>query len=214
MMFVRVALDHTAGEVLAVAQQDTPFESGGLVHCVGHDCEMVDLGAVDEHPWTDPDTGAPCSPSAHLYHRLRLARVKPRDVKEGRASPELHVEGLDGLASVAGVRRIHDCPCTVDGIKQRLRARGPGVLGAKVRAWLYLVLDPAEVAAMGLNRGIPVSALKALDSMRTARDPQVGSRAFVLERLAQGKSDRRAAQHLHKRKLAQKREADRKKRKP
>lgn len=79
---------------------------------------------------------------------------------------------------------VIDCPTSLDGIRQRVRERGPQAVPTKARAWLtYMV--PEDAKQMNLHRGIPVSALKALDDMRVRRDPHVGSRRVNFERAVQ-----------------------------
>lgn len=94
---------------------------------------------------------------------------------------------------------VIDCPPSIEGIEQRLRERGPRGIPSKARAWLTLMLHSDESAALGIDSDIPLSALKALDNMRTRRDPHVGSRLFVLERQAQQQSDTRSKVALERR---------------
>jgi hypothetical protein len=63
----------------------------------------------------------------------------------------------------------------------------------KARAWLANVMAPDLVAALGIGRGLPISAMKAAEQLRNQKDPAGGSRMAYLERIAQQESDRRAA---------------------
>jgi hypothetical protein len=179
MRFVRVYTLAASGEVVNVTQQEIPFNHAGI-SIPGVALDMHDLGLVEDFAPTSVSSGEPCTPSAHLFQRLE------RDPASG------------GFRAKAGheLPPIIDCPVTLEGIKQRLRERGPESIPAKARAWLTLMLPPAEVEALGVGRGIPVSALKALDDMRVRRDPGVGSRRVVLERAARKLSDERTAAAL------------------
>ena len=172
MRFVRVVVSHTQNRVVAVLEQDTPFVRGGSAAIAGEDCETFDLGVVEDQAWTRLD-GTPCGATRHLLERLESG------------SPD--------------VRRIHDAPCTVDGIKVRLRERGPAGIPIKVRAWLATVLPADQVAAMGLARGVPIAALKACETLRAARDPEGGARAGYFEAIAARQSAGRSARALAKR---------------
>lgn len=175
MRFVRVVVSHTQNRVVAVLEQDTPFVRGGTAVIAGEDCETIDLGVVEDQAWTRLD-GTPCGVTRHLLERLESG------------SPD--------------VRRIHDAPCTVEGIKACLRARGPAGIPIKVRAWLATVLPPDQVRALGIARGIPVAALKSCDAIRAARDPDGGSRRAYFERITHQQSERRAAKSLTRRRAA------------
>lgn len=172
MRFVRVVVSHAQNRVVAVLEQDTPFDGGGSVTVAGEDCETIDLGVVEDQPWTRLD-GTPCGVTRHILERLESG------------SPE--------------VRRIHDAPCTIEGIKARLRARGPAGIPVKVRAWLASVLPADQVAAMGLARGVPIAALKSCDAIRAVRDPDGGSRGRYFEAIAGRQSAGRSARALAKR---------------
>jgi hypothetical protein len=162
--FVRVTVSHTQNRVVAVMEQDTPFRSGGRCLVAGEECETFDLGVVEDQPWALPD-GTPCSVTRHLLERLESE------------SPD--------------VRCIHDVPCTLEGIRARLRERGPTGIPVKVRAWLATVLPEPEVRAMGIAAGIPIAALKACEAIRARRDPSGGSRAEYFERIAQRQHETR-----------------------
>jgi hypothetical protein len=182
MRFVRVYT--LAGALVNVSEQEVPFEPsfGIAVDDDGSAFVMHEIGLVEDFVPEDLD-GNPCSPARHLFARMeREPGVDP--ARSFRAKPG-HV-----------LPAVSDCPTTLEGIKQRLRERGPEGIPAKARAWLTLMLPPAEVDALGIGRGIPLSALKALDDMRTRRDPSVGSRAVVLERRAQEQSDERTEANL------------------
>lgn len=178
MRFVRVTHSRTRGIAIAVFEQDTPFINGGHARVQGEVCETIDLGVAEEQPWTDLD-GSPCGPSLHILKRLEA-----------------------GLPH--GVARLHDCPCTLDGIRARLRQRGSAGVPTKVRAWLANILPDDQVAAMGLARGLPISALRAAESLRNRRDPDAGSRLKHLEGIAQRQADAHAQSRLRKRKQREK----------
>jgi hypothetical protein len=173
MRFVRVTYGKTSGQVYAVFEQDTPFTSGGSARPDGEECETVDLGLVEEQAWTDLD-GGPCGPTLHILRRIEAG---------------FH----------HGVERVHDCPCTLDGIRARLRAKGPAGIPVKARAWLANILREDHAAAMGIGRGLPVSALKAAEALRNRRDPMGGSRMVYLEAIAQRQADAHAGARLRKR---------------
>lgn len=191
MKFVRVVLSRATGEVLGVMDSDLPWVPGESVRPVGQDFEVVDLGFVDGGTWTDVK-GRGHRLCKHIFERLVRAGIKGWDLRERRAAPELHVEGLHGLAAVLELPAIHECPCTLADIKNRLRARGLSGIPVKARAWLALMLPLAEVREMGIARGMPISALKAAESTRVARDPNGGSRQAAFERIAHRQSEARA----------------------
>lgn len=172
MRFVRVTISHTQNRVIAVTEQDVPFGHGGAITVIGEECETIDLGVVEECHWTDL-AGHPCTPSRHVYVRLEIDH--------------------------AGMPKIHDVPCTVGGIKDRLRAGGLQAVPIKVRAWLATVLPPDQVAALGIGRGLPISALKACEAIRVGRDPAEGSRMAYFEAIAHRQAVRRSARALAKR---------------
>lgn len=200
MIFVRLAVNTQTGEVIGAMSQDVPFETGSVA-IAGASCEMLDLGVVEDHEWTSHERlGEPASVNRHLVERLRAGGVKRVDIREKRASAALHVEGLYGLAEVAAVLTIQDVPCTMKGLKQRLREKGPDGIPVNVRAWLANVLPCEQCEAMGLARRLPISAMKAAEALRNRRDPAGGSRMHVLERAAQAQSDGHAAARLRAKK--------------
>lgn len=200
MIFVRVTISHTTGRVLAVFSQDTPYTQGGEALIEGEDCETLDLGVVDDGPWTDAN-GDPCALGEYVLARLQK--------KSKAAEPQkLKAATADEFAELAELPRVMDSPCTVRGIKQRLRERGPAGLPVTVRAWLANVLPPDEVQAMGIARGIPLSAIKSAERLRNKRDPSGGSRLFALERKTQQRADALASTRLrHRKHREEKREA-------
>lgn len=197
MIFVRVAVNLERNEVIGVITEDVPHDAAAI-STPGEACEMIDLGVVDDHEWKTLE-GAPCSAAAHIRERLQAARVKPGDLREKRAAPELHVEGLNGLAAIAEVRAIQDAPCTLEGLRSRLREKGVAGVPVTVRAWLANVLPPHHVDALGIGRALPISAMKAAEALRNRRDPHGGSRMAVLERIAQKQSDAVSAARLRAR---------------
>jgi hypothetical protein len=176
MRFVRVTFNRARAEIVGVAQQDTPFHgAGGEMGVSGDDCETFDFGVVQ-------DAGEPGEPTRAWLEAMRAA-----------PTAEVLARRVDIGA------RVLDCPCTIDGIKTRLRERGPNAIPVGVRAWLANVLPPDQVAAMGLGRGLPISIQKAMEALRVKRDPAGGSRMFVLERKAQRQADAIASARHNKR---------------
>ena len=188
MRFVRYCCHRDTGEILAVFEQETLFDEmtitirtadGAVVPLAVHDLGLVD----DFLPCTLE--GNPCSPAHHLYQRA------------------LHRDEFGKLHVTPGAElpALHDCPATSKGIQQRLRERGVEGIPVKARAWLAFMLPPREVEALGVGGGVPVSVFKAFDSLRARRDPGYASRRFLLERIAQERSDR-DAKVRHSRRLA------------
>jgi hypothetical protein len=182
MRFVRVTVSHTQNLIVGAVEQDTPFEreDGGRVQIwreiddvmVPEECEVMDLGVVEEQAWTNRE-GKPCRVTEHILERLE--------------------------SGDAGIEKLHDCPCTHEGIKARLRARGPDGIPVKVRAWLANVLPPDLVDAIGIGRGLPISAMRAAEALRNRRDPKGGSRMEVLDRIAQKQANSHSAARLRAR---------------
>lgn len=169
MRFARYWVSDSTGEILAVLEQEMPFDDATeLCPCnpdgSPHPVTAFDLGLV-EHFEPVGLQGEPVNCAGHLFQRLDHERGRGARAKPGTALPP-----------------IVDCPATLGGIRERVRQRGPGGLPAKARAWLTLMLPPADVAALGIARGLPVSALKALDAMRSGRDKSAPSKGTVLER--------------------------------
>lgn len=172
MTFVRVFIGRTSNEVRHVIEQSVPFEGAGAatIRDGAEELEPVDLGFVEPYDWQDAG-GRQCSPSRHI-----LERIEHPDPAVRRAMPT-----------------IHESPVTLEAIKQRLRERGPRGIPMKVRAWLANVLAPDRVAAMGIARGLPMSAIKAAEAWRNRIDPVAGSRMLVIERAIQARADRMLA---------------------
>lgn len=183
MRFVRAYTRRADGALIAVMEQETPFEPQQGMEASEGELDVHDVGLAEDFEPIDPETEQPCSPARHLYARMERA-PSAEPARGFRARPGLTLPPM------------LDCPCTLDGLRQRVRERGPAGLPAKARAWLALMLPPAESEALGVGHGIPISALRALDAQRQRRDPVAGSRMFVLERAAQERSDRHAASHL------------------
>lgn len=169
------------GNLVCVLEQEVPFEPQQGVLVDGVPLDGHDIGLVEDFEPTDPENGdARCTPARHLFARMESSGGTVR-VKPGHSLPP-----------------IIDCPCTLEGIRDRVRAKGPAGVPTKARAWLTLLLPPDEVRALGIGDDIPVSALIALESMRVRRDPRGGSRVGLLERQAQRASDERTRLHLLK----------------
>jgi hypothetical protein len=191
MRFVRVTVNHDTGELVGVIQQDIPFSAGGgCLLVTGADgrkqrCETFDLGMVQDHDWRDA-AGNATHPARHIHDALVRAGATPAQFAKGEVTAE-H----------AGLREILDCPCTHDGIRDRLRAKGHQGLPLKAIAWLAATLPQHQADALGLA-GVPIAALKAMERIRNSRDPLGGSRMELLERAAQQLSDDRTARSPHK----------------
>lgn len=185
MSFVRAFIGRDSGAVQHLIETASPFvDDGPMVRVVndrgepvGEGLDLADLG------WMEPTIvsyqtldGRPCSPSRHIFDRLKNRPAPTRD------------ELAAGLATLP---RFHDCPCCMNGIRARLRAGGPGAIPIMVRAWLATVLPPDQTAEMGIGRGLPISALKACEAIRTRRDPQGGSRLAYFEAVAQRQHEAR-----------------------
>lgn len=179
MIFVRIVVSHTRDRVNAVMTQDQPFERG-MVKAEGEECEIFDLGVVEDHDWRDRDGNA-CSPHRHLLDRLEDGGFSAAALKAQRIGARVERLGSHPLAAVLGVRRILDCPCSIATLKDRLRARGPDGLPITVRAWLANILPSDQVAEFGIGRGVPISARKSAELLRNKRDPLSGSQIPRLE---------------------------------
>jgi hypothetical protein len=173
MTFVRAFIGKTSNKVRHVIEQDVPFTTGGTIRCSDEELEVQDLGFADEHDWKDLE-GNPTSPSRHIF--LRLERGDETDMPT-----------------------FHDCPCTMEGIKARLREQGAAGIPVTARAWLANILPPDQVDALGIGTGISIAARLAAEARRNRRDPNGGSRIEVLQRIAQRQSDARSAAALAKR---------------
>lgn len=190
MSFVRAFIGRDSGEVQHVMESSVPFPNDGPPppHMLndrgeptGEELVAVDFGWM-EPPQGDYTTleGRPCSPARHVFDRVK-----------GRPAPnpdELQAHGLP---------RFHDCPCSLNGIRARLRAGGPQAIPATPRAMLANVLPPDQVAAMGIDRDLPLSALRAAETLRNRRDPNGGSRYAVLERQIDELATARKARWMH-----------------
>lgn len=183
MRFVRAYVHSDTGELVNITEQEAPFDK---VHVSVSDdvpftLEVHDLGMAEDFVPSHPETGEPCSPAYHLYGRMECAPDKSFKAKAGHELPN-----------------IIACPITVEGLRTFVAKNGPKALHPKVRAWVSHIA-PHHALALGIDKGIPISVHKALDDMRTRRDPAVGSRRFIFERLAQQSSDSDAALRLAKR---------------
>lgn len=179
MMFARISVNHTTGEVQAVATQETPFDRGGVVTVVGHNCETVDLGLVEDQPFIDL-AGQPCPASGHLFYRLIREGIKASDIVARKTNPGK----LVALARAMEVGKIHDLPCTNAGLRAHIQANGKGGMPMAVRAWLVNVLPQRIVDELQLEEGVPLAAVLAAEAVRCRRDPQRGSRLFALQQRA------------------------------
>lgn len=192
MSFIRGFVGRISNQVQHVIESEIPFADAGPVirvlnergEPVGEELEARDLGwmepALDQYQTID---GKPCSVARHVFDRIK-----------GRPAPS-----RGELASGGDLPPFHDCPCSMNGVKDLLRAKGPAAIPTKVRAWLANLLPPDQVAAMGLGRGLPIAVLKAVETLRNKRDPAGGSRMFVLERKAQQQADAQARGRHEKR---------------
>lgn len=200
MRFVRILMSSARAEPMAAMVQDTPFDRA----CVTFDvpCETFDLGIVDETKWVSID-GTPCSAAQYFVQRVEkhpLADTHP-DAPKIRIKPEF----------AGDVNCAPGAPCTVAGIKQRLRERGPSGLPANVRAWLTAILPDDQVRALGIASGVPISTLIAAEMLRERRDPSGGSRVYVLQRKAQHRADAALARRTEQSRAAWQADQERKK---
>jgi hypothetical protein len=188
MRFVRYTVSKSTGTIIAVSEQDVPYEhdDGGLVEVDGHECEVIDLGAVEMDPIEIGGTRK--SVSRQLLDRLAgpIEKARALLVPHGTAAP-----GHDCV-------RYHPVPCTLAGLQRHFRKHGAEALSVKVRAWLALTLPQAHSDALGLG-GVPIAALKAMERVRNRRDPKSGTVMQRLERIAQSQSDARSARALRAR---------------
>lgn len=195
MRFVRIYTRSDTGEVTGVCEQETPFNPRAGISS-SEEVEMHELGLVEDFDPKCAITGARCSPARHLHQRIERAPSAIQAIAAARArSPNADLP-IDPTATALSEFRVKpeqahdfpevmDIPTTLDGIKQRLRVKGPQSVSPKARAWLTLMLPPHEVEAMGIARGVPIAAVKASESLRTRRDINGGSRQAFLERAAQ-----------------------------
>lgn len=191
MRFVRAFTLLSTGELINISEQEVPFEPSFGISVDGDSglFEMHEIGLVDDFVPEDID-GKPCTPARHLFARME---------REPGAGPARGFRAKPGHT----LPTVNDCPTSLDGIRERVRQRGPEGIPVKARAWLALMLPPDEVEALGVGRGIPVSALRALEAVRVRRDPDGGSRLFRLDREAQALSDERTAAALKRVSLIQ-----------
>lgn len=188
MSFVRAFVGRTSNQVQHIIESEIPFKGpGGVIRVVnekgepvGEELESRDLGWMEPLEKCQTLDGSPCTVARHVFVRI-----------ENRPAPS-----RAELTAGGDLPRFHDCPCSIEGIKDRLRAKGPAAIPMKARAWLANVLPPDEVAAMGIGRGLPIAAMKAVEALRIKRDPESGSRMFVLERKAQQQADAHARARL------------------
>jgi hypothetical protein len=187
MIFVRISINHDTGALAGVIAQDTPFHLGGRIDLDGAQCQLMDLGCLDDTPG---------HAASHVRERI-----------------EAHIADLRGLtpaeiAAAAGLRML-PVKCSLAGIRQQLRERGAKALPMRVRAWLTLTLPDETVRALGpIWEGVPLSALASMERLRNRRDPQGGSRIEVIEREIQRRSDARSARALARRKANEAAAAD------
>lgn len=178
MKFVLLFVNRASGHVDHVLEQDMPFKSSSPLQAAPfNDYEVVELGLVDAASWTDLE-GSPCSASQHLFQRLGRGRVTGAEVRNWPI-------GDGSLIEKANVRRIHDVPCTLEGLQARVRRHGPAGIPSVARAWLATVLPPHTASTLGVDIGLPISVLKAAEGIRNRRDPEGGSRMAVLNRMAE-----------------------------
>jgi hypothetical protein len=193
--FARAYLRADNGELIAIGESEIPSDHVPAMRLVpndgGPEIQVVveELGLVDDFDPVELD-GTACSPSRHLFLRVERDPAGGFRSKGGHELPP-----------------ILDCPCTLEGLRQRLRERGLAGVPMKARAWLANVLPAHHVDALGLARGLPISALKAAEAIRNRRDPHAGSRMVVLERAAQEQADAHAASNLRSRRRAGERAA-------
>lgn len=187
MIFVRVLINKATREIEHVMAQDWPFEGWQLIGVEGTVYDVADVGMLEELKPEPLTAGAPRTASQHVWDRVR--GLKNADLESTRKFLREHPE----------MPRLHEVPCTRAGIKALMCEKGREHVSVKVRAWLANILPEHQVAEMGLQRGIPISAMKAVEAIRNRRDPHGGSRMPQLEAKAQQLSNERAAGALRAR---------------
>lgn len=185
MRFVRAWTRADNGEVVHLAEQELPFGPGTslVVRGVDFEVEMHELGLVDDFEPTTID-GDPCPPSLHLFQRIeRDPATADHAAEDLTYAPMTRFRARDGYE----LPEFMDVPTTIGGCQARLRSGGS--LHPKARAWIAFMMPPEIAHSLDAWRGIPISVLKSLDSMRSRRDPSYGSQRIVFERYAQQQSD-------------------------
>jgi hypothetical protein len=186
MRFVRVFVRADTGQVLLAMEQETPFDTHGFaIEGAAFAIEQHDLGLAEDFEPTDLISGKPCSPSRHLFQRIERNPDAPAESK-----------GLARFRAKAGheLPAFHDVPTTMDGIKELLRAKGPGAIPERVAHWLEYMgaISSDGMDAAGLPRLTAARAME-FDAMRQARDPHAGSRLGTFKRRIRERAAMRAA---------------------
>lgn len=187
MSFFQLHINKASGLVSHVTEERMISERGVHITDSAGDLQVLDAGFVLDHEWTTSE-GEPTTPAHHVW--LRLSH---------QGQPALTFQqAIDVLRGHPEMPKIHACPCTLEGVRAHVRAKGHNVLPAVVRAWLTHTLPPDDIEALGVWRGIPVSALKAVDWIRCKRDARAGSVRVNLERIVQERIDARLEAHHRK----------------
>lgn len=195
MSFFRVFIGKKSGTVRHVIEEMMLFsERGARAMEWGEDSEELEevhIGFVLHHDWTEharEGGGDQCSPAHHFWTRIGGLTLE---------------QAQDVIRSHPDMPKVHETPCTLGKLREHVRTKGVKSLPAVVRTWLTHTLPPHEIEALGVWRGIPLSALKAVDSIRVKRDPHGGSVRMNLERIAHERTNERLSRH-HRNHLAKK----------
>lgn len=200
MNFFRLYVGRQSGKVRHVMEQDTPFDVAGITEGEGgEELDVVDVGFVVRHTWTvhapgEAVHGKRCAAAHHIWTRIghhemahSLTLEQARDVLRGH--PEMP--------------KVHDSPCSIEGMRERIRRRGVKSIPAAVRVWLTATQPPHVVDSLGIAAGVPLSAIKAAVRLHLAHDPHRADFTANLEREIQKRSDADAARRLAARNVLQ-----------
>lgn len=176
MRFVRAFTLRDSGELMGIMEQETPFDHHSIdVPDTPGALEMHELGLAEHFDPRDLK-GQPCSPAMHLFARMeRTPGARGRGVAQFRAKAGREHE----------VPAFHQVPTAIDGVKALARAKGGAAIPERVAHWLEFMgsLSGDEMDEAALPR-LTLERASEFDAMRTARDPNVGSRRAVFERQA------------------------------
>jgi hypothetical protein len=185
MRFVRAYVRRSTGVVAHVVEMEWPFHErfDFLVAGEGSDLVMHELGLAEDFEATHPVTGAPCSPSGHIFWRIEHIRSAPDAVR-----------GLARFRAKAGLElpAIHEAPTTIGGVLDKLRAGGPAAIPRRVGHWLQFLGHFAheDMLALGLEP-LGIAHAAEFDAMRMRRDPTIRSQLEVFKRQVRERAARR-----------------------
>lgn len=192
MRFIKAFTHQETGELRHVRTSDLPFdEDDPPIHEIGPsgrlEFDVHELGAAEHFAPAHAETGARCSPAAHLFQRLEAIPGAPLELRgwarfRVRAGCEPHVPAF------------HDVPTTLEGLRAHLRRKGLGAVPERVAHWLEFVgaLSGDEMLAHGLPR-ITIARAAEFDAIWLARHPSAGSRLEVFKRQIRERATLRAA---------------------